>query len=98
MKCRGLNKAWGKGSRSADYFLRIRNSLRLKLYRRCEELAHIKKINHNLAELKTYHAPVQNRKFKPVLKVWAFVSHVYATWKGGCTGTGLPLDDSFRRS
>jgi type VI secretion system protein ImpL len=39
---------------SNDYFLRIRNSLRLEFYARCTELARIKAINDALAELKNY--------------------------------------------
>src|SRR5712691_2886195 len=41
---------------------------------------------------------LQNRKLRPVLKVWAFVSQLYATWKGGCVGTGLAGTDSLRKS
>lgn len=37
-----------------DYFLRIRNSLRVQFYRRCAELARIKTINDALAALDNY--------------------------------------------
>jgi type VI secretion system protein ImpL len=37
-----------------DYFLRIRNSLRVQFYRRCAELARIKAINDTLAALDNY--------------------------------------------
>lgn len=39
---------------SRDYFLRIRNSMRATLYRRCNELARIKAVNDTLAALNNY--------------------------------------------
>jgi len=39
---------------SRDYFLRIRNSLRMQFYRRCTELARIKAVNDTLAALENY--------------------------------------------
>ncbi len=39
---------------SSDYFLRIRNSLRVEFYARCKELSRIKSINDTLVELKNY--------------------------------------------
>jgi hypothetical protein len=42
------------GERSADFFLRIRNSLRVQLYRRCTQLAHVKAVNDNLEALVNY--------------------------------------------
>lgn len=40
--------------RSSNYFLRIRNSLRLEFYARCKELSRIKGINDTLVELQNY--------------------------------------------
>lgn len=39
---------------SRDYFLRIRNSMRLQFYRRCTELARIKSVNDTIAALQSY--------------------------------------------
>ncbi|HKR15071.1 MAG TPA: type VI secretion protein IcmF/TssM N-terminal domain-containing protein [Pyrinomonadaceae bacterium] len=39
---------------SKDYFLRLRNSLRATLYRRCNELARVKAVNDALAALENY--------------------------------------------
>lgn len=39
---------------SRDYFLRIRNTLRLQFYRRCGELARIKAVNDTMAALDNY--------------------------------------------
>jgi type VI secretion system protein ImpL len=42
------------GDSSKDYFLRIRNSLRATLYRRCNELARIKAVDDAIAALQNY--------------------------------------------
>ena len=39
---------------SRDYFLRIRNSLRMQFYRRCTELARIKSVTDTIAALENY--------------------------------------------
>lgn len=39
---------------SRDYFLRIRNTLRVQFYRRCAELARIKAVNDTIAALANY--------------------------------------------
>ena len=39
---------------SQDYFLRIRNTMRVQFYRRCTELARIKAVNDTLAALANY--------------------------------------------
>jgi len=42
------------GEASRDYFLRIRNTLRLQFHRRCTELARIKAVNDTIAALENY--------------------------------------------
>jgi hypothetical protein len=39
---------------SRDYFLRIRNSMRMQFYRRCNELARIKAVHDTIAALENY--------------------------------------------
>jgi type VI secretion system protein ImpL len=48
------NAAWISEASSTNYFLRIRNALRVEFYSRCTELAHVKAINDSLAELQNY--------------------------------------------
>jgi type VI secretion system protein ImpL len=48
------NAVWISEASSTNYFLRIRNALRVEFYARCTELAHVKAINDSLAELQNY--------------------------------------------
>ncbi|HEX7330228.1 MAG TPA: type VI secretion protein IcmF/TssM N-terminal domain-containing protein [Pyrinomonadaceae bacterium] len=50
--CSGTIRLPSDGSR--DYFLRIRNALRLQFYRRCNELASIKRVNDLITALNNY--------------------------------------------